>query len=208
MLDKNPQQNQIQKYSDLSKILEKNTFNSILYSDPFLKAVFLKEIIPEINSPIIFLDFDLLFSGYLISGSISKPNNLFLFQPNKENWQESLKEIFKKLSEQKSFLIIDSLNNFFNMFENNSDVGRLVNSYIMLLISSAKMSESNICLLSMARKDDDENMVLSISGRKIPQTTYMTLLQFDQTDSELKVTISFQKNEFNSFLLPIKSDLV
>ena len=206
VLDKNPQQNQINNYSDLSKILQENTFNSITYTEPFSKALFLKHILPKIKTQVIFVDFDLLFSGYLISESISKPENLILFQPDKGNWQDSLKEIFLKLSEKKSCLIIDSLNNFFSIFEANSNAGRLVNSYIMILTSIAKMSESNICIFSMTR-NAKENLVLSISGRKIPEINHMTHFHFYHANSEFRIT-KFLKNESESFLLPINSELI
>ena len=75
-----------------------------------------------------------------MSKSIPQPENFILFQPDKTNWKNSFKEIISKLSQKKSFLIIDSLNNFFNIFESNSDAGRLTNSFIMILTSIAKMS--------------------------------------------------------------------
>ena len=206
MLDKNPQQNQIKNYSDLSEVLAEYQLNVITYTEPYSKAIFLKQILPEIKTPIIFLDFDLLFSGYLTLQSFSKSDNLILFQPEKQNWPNILKEILSKLSDKQSFLIIDSLNNFLNMFEANSNTGRLVNSYIMLLTSIAKMSKSSICILSMTR-NNTENLILSISGRRIPEIKNMTHIHFYQTNSNLKIT-RIEQNESNSFVLPIRSELV
>ena len=205
VLDKNPQQNEIKNYSELLKSIEKNTFNSLTYTEPFSKAIFIKQIIPDLKTPIIFLDFDLLFSGYSFSGSISLPENFILFQLNKTNWKNSFKEIIMKLSQKKSLLIIDSLNNFFSIFESDSDSGRLTNSIIMILTSVAKMSKSSIVIFSMTRNEKD-NSVLSISGRKIPEIQDMNHFHFYQNNSDFRI-IHLQKNEGNSFHVPITSEL-
>ena len=46
--------------------------NIILCSEPFLKAEFLNKLIDTINYSVIFLDFDLLYSGYIVSEMIKK----------------------------------------------------------------------------------------------------------------------------------------
>ena len=72
MLDKNPKW-----ILDIDLVQLKNEFsdknpNIILYSEPFVKSEFLNRLIDSTAFPVIFLDFDLLYSGYVISGMIKK----------------------------------------------------------------------------------------------------------------------------------------
>jgi len=56
-----------------------------------------------------------------------------------------------KISQKKSVIIIDSFNGFFNMFDKMENSGRLVSSYLMLISSAAKMSNSVVIIANMAR---------------------------------------------------------
>jgi len=111
-LDKNPKQYSDEGLSSIMKIIELNTLNSIMFSDPFLKTIFLNKLILKTNTPIFYLDFDLLYSGYVTSNIISLRNDVTLYRPTKDDWIKTLKTILLKLSENKSMLIMDSLNGF------------------------------------------------------------------------------------------------
>ena len=54
----------------IQPVLAKKPINLIAYSDPYAKTVLMKELISESNDKIIYLDFDLLFSGYIHSNII------------------------------------------------------------------------------------------------------------------------------------------
>ena len=79
---------------------KKNVPNLILCSDSFHKIEFLNKIIISTKNPIIFVDMDLLYSGYIESKMMQKKENLMIFQPNKLNWKEKLSEIYYKISEK------------------------------------------------------------------------------------------------------------
>ena len=79
MLDKNPDQHSLIGLNEMKKYLEKNTLNSILCDEPFVKAVFLARLIEQIDVPIFYLDFDLLYSGYVNAGMLPKKVNVSLF---------------------------------------------------------------------------------------------------------------------------------
>jgi len=151
-LDKNPEQYSDEDLSSIMKIIELNTLNSIMFSDPFLKTIFLNKLILKTNTPILYLDFDLLYSGYVTSNIISLRDGVTLYRPTKDDWIKTLKTILLKLSENKSMLIMDSLNGLFNLHNEKKDAGRLINSYIMFLSCVAKMSNSCIVLPSIIRK--------------------------------------------------------
>ena len=184
MLDKNPDKNEISK---VNKYLNENTLTAILCSEPFAKAAFLCRIIDEADIPVIYLDFDLLYSGYVKSEMISKSVNVSVFAPSKDDWEQVLGKILLMVSNQKSFVIIDSLNGLYNLFD-GKDIGRLVNTYIMLLVFAAKESDSNVLFSSMVRKKDKEGWVLSPTSRRVIDTE-MTKLYLKMNNSEITMEV-------------------
>ena len=130
----------------IQPVLAKKPINLIAYSDPYVKTVLMKELIGESNDKIIYLDFDLLFSGYIHSNIISKSENLSLFQVEKRTWENILQQTLLEISLNKCIVIIDSINVFYNIFTERSDVGRFINSSIMFLANSAKISNSIILI--------------------------------------------------------------
>ena len=95
---------------NLQNILAQNKINSVLYSDSFLKAGFIAKLVEDLKMDVLYLDLDLLYSGYLVSGMLKTPNNLTLFQPTSELLNEMMTKILVNLSTKKSVIIIDSLN--------------------------------------------------------------------------------------------------
>jgi hypothetical protein len=208
-LDKNPEQYSDEDLSSIMKIIELNTLNSIMFSDPFLKTIFLNKLILKTNTPIFYLDFDLLYSGYVTSNIISLRNGVTLYRPTKDDWIKTLKTILLKLSENKSMLIMDSLNGLFNLHNEKKDAGRLINSYIMFLSCVAKMSNSCIVLPSIIRKKNDEGWALSITGRHVIESKQMNRIQLDQINSNIIANVIGEKdNTKQSIKIPIQSELI
>jgi len=208
-LDKNPEQYSDEDLSSIMKIIELNTLNSIMFSDPFLKTIFLNKLILKTNTPVFYLDFDLLYSGYITSNIISLRNGVTLYRPTKDDWIKTLKTILLKLSENKSMLIMDSLNGLFNLHNEKKDAGRLINSYIMFLSCVAKMSNSCIVLPSITRKKNDEGWALSITGRHVIESKQMTRIQLDQINSNMIANVIGEKDNTKQFIkIPIQSELI
>ena len=186
MLDKNPEKS-LGGISEAKNYLNKNTLTSVLCNEPFAKAAFLCKLIDEIDVPVIYLDCDLLYSGYVNSEMISKRANVSLFAPSKDDWNQTLKKILLMILNQRSVVIVDSLNGLYNLFD-GKDIGRLVNAYIMLLVFMAKESGSSVLFSSMVRKKDKEGWVLSPTGRRIVDTK-MTKMYLKKTNSEITAEI-------------------
>jgi len=189
VLDKNPDQYSLIGLNEVKKYLEKNTLNSILCDEPFVKAVFLAKLIEQIDVPILYLDFDLLYNGYVNAEMLPRKVNVSLFSPSKNDWDQVLKKILMMILKEKSFVIIDSLNGLYNLFD-YKDVGRLVNAYVMLLIFVAKESDSSVLVVNMARKKDEEEWVLSPSGRHVVDTKIMTNLYLKKQNSGIVVDVT------------------
>ena len=166
VLDKNPEQ-----ILDTELIYVKNEFsnknpNIILCSEPFLKAEFLNELIDSINCPVIFLDFDLLYSGYIVSEMIKKNDRIEIYRPNKIDWKKIISEIAKRISNEKFLVVIDSFNGFYNIFD-EKESGRFINASLMLLSSIGREYGSSVIITAMVRKNDNGEWILSPGGRHI-----------------------------------------
>jgi hypothetical protein len=166
VLDKNPEQ-----ILDTELIYVRNEFsnkspNIILCSEPFLKAEFLNELINSIKYPIIFLDFDLLYSGYIISEMIKKNDKVEIYRPSKADWKKIISEIAKIISNEKFLVVIDSFNGFYNIFD-EKESGRFINASLMLLSSIGRECGSSVIITAMVRKNDNGEWILSPGGRHI-----------------------------------------
>ena len=152
---------------NLQNILRQNKINSVLYSDPFLKAGFIAKLVEDLKLDVLYLDLDLLYSGYIASEIIKTPQNLILFQPTFEVLNNSLAKILVDLSTKKSVVIIDSLNGLFNILNKKKDIGKLVTSYVMLLASIAYSTGSYVVVTSMVRFKKEEGWILSPTGKRL-----------------------------------------
>jgi len=178
----------------LESLLEKNTLNMIFYNDSFVKAGFIAKIISKWNTPIFYFDFDLLYSGYVTAEEIPPPKNLTILSPDSDNLFENLKSVIDKISKTKSLIVLDSLNGFLNLLEGKSDAARLVNSFVMLLVSSAKDVKSCVIVGSLSKLNDENEWVLYNTGRHVLENDHMTKIQLTQSDSEIVAKISDPDN--------------
>ena len=199
MLDKNPElilDNDLNKIND--EFLEK-TPSIILCSKPFLKSEFLKRLIESQNIPKIFLDFDLMYSGYSISGMIEN-ESVEIFRPSRNTWENDLKEIIEKISKQKVLVVLDSLNGIYNMFD-ELESARSINAAIMLLSSVARTTNSLIVVTAMVTKNENKEWILSPGGRHLMDSKksgmyYLgmseTSLILDSVEKKLQYSKSFE----------------
>ncbi len=166
MLDKSPDQILDRKLVNIQNELREKIPNIVLCSEPFHKAEFLNKLINHVEESIIFVDMDLLYTGYVESGIIPKRDNVTIFHPTKENWKEEFTKIITKVSQEKFLVIIDSFNGVYNMFE-DLESAIFINSCIMLLSSLGKDSNSSIIITAMARKKENEGWILTPGGKQI-----------------------------------------
>ena len=195
MLSKNPEQ----VNSKIESILEQNLINIIYYENSFAKAKFLTKTIEKWDIPTFYLDFDLLYSGYVKANMVPTLKNVTLLWPNSENLRENLESVIEKISMTKSVVVIDSLNGFFNTLEDD-DAGMLINSFIMMLASSAKNTKSIILVGSLSKLNDENEFVLYSSGRHVIDNKHMKKIQLVESNSLLKINIlNFDNSTKSSF---------
>ena len=166
MLDKNPEQIIDNDLTQIQIKFEQNNPNIVLCSKPFHKVEFLDRLINSTEDPIIFIDMDLLYTGYVQSRMIQKKENVVIFCPNKTNWKEKISEIISNVSKERFLIIIDSFNGLYNLFD-ELESAIFINSCLMLLSSIGNQTKSSVVITGMARRKKDDSWVLSPGGKHI-----------------------------------------
>ena len=171
----------------IKDILEQNTLNVVFYENSFTKTTFFIKILSKWNIPTFYLDFDLLYSGFVKSGQTTLSKNTTLVCLNANNLHENLRSIINKISETKSLVIIDSLNGFFNLLEGRKDTGQIINSFIMLLTSSAKNVNSIVVVGSLSKLINENEWGLYNTGRHVIENKHMTKIQLTESNGNIIV---------------------
>jgi len=179
----------VSKNTAIQNMLEQNTTNMIFYEDSFVKTAFLTKEMSNWEIPIFYFDFDLQYTGFVNAGITPPLKNLTMLHPENGSFREDLKSVIEKISKTKSLVIIDSLNGFFNLLEGKKDIGRLVNSFLMLLTSSAKHTKSTVILGSLSRLNDEDKWVLYNTGRRVIDNEHFTKIQLTRSGNNITTKI-------------------
>jgi len=184
VLDKNPEQIIDNDMTQIQMKFEQNNPNIVLYSKPFHKIEFLDRLINSTEDPIIFIDMDLLYTGYVQSGMIQKKENVTIFCPDKTNWVGNLTEIISRVSKDRFLIIIDSFNGVYNLFD-DLESALFINSCVMLLSSIGNHVKSSVVITGMARKKENDGWVLSPGGRHIIKSEKTGVYFLKKTENNL-----------------------
>ena len=190
-----------QKKATVRNVLEQNTTNMIFYEDSFTKTSFFTKEISNWKVPIFYLDFDLQYTAFVKSGITQELENLNLLHPENGSLREGLKSVIAKISREKSLIIIDSLNGFFNILEGNKDLGRLVNSFLMLLVSAANHTKSTIIVGTLSKLNEDGRWVLYNTGRSVIDNEHFTKIQLTRKENNTFAMLLNSDNSSGSNLI-------
>ena len=186
------------KKAVIQNMLEQNTANMIFYEDSFVKTAFFTKEIPNWETPIFYFDFDLQYTGFVRSETTPQIKNLTLLSPEDGSLREDLKSVIKQISKKRSLIIIDSLNGFFNVLEGNKDVGRLVNSFLMLLITSARNTKSTVIVGILSKLNEENRQVLYNTGRSVMDNDHFTKIQLARKENNILAKLLNPDNSNNS----------
>jgi len=187
VLDKNPEQIIGNDLTQIQIKFEQNNPNVILCSKPFHKIEFLDKLINSTEDPIIFIDMDLLYTGYVESKMIQKKENLTIFCPDKVDWEEKFSEIISKVSKDRFLVIIDSFNGIYNLFD-DLESAIFINSCVMLLSSIGNHVKSSVVITGMARKKENDGWVLSPGGRHVIKSEKTGVYFLKKTKNDLVIS--------------------
>ena len=166
MLDKSPEIILDNNFIHIQNEFEQKTPSMVLCLESFHKTEFIKKLTDFVKTSVIFVDMDLLFTGYIKAGIIEKNDNTIIFYPNKEDWEEKLSEIITKISKEKTLVVIDSFNMVYNVFD-DLEAARFIKSCIMLLSSIGRQTRSSVVLTATARKKENDEWILSPGGKQV-----------------------------------------
>jgi hypothetical protein len=156
------------------QLLEENLIpsssNFLFYENAFSKIKLIHEIASTQNLPILYIDLDFLFSGYVKSQLFAMPN-LTLFNTLESTIDKILPKILTKISTESYLVIFDSINGLYNTLSNDSDSGRFVNAILMLLTRNISFSNSILIICALAGKK--EKIWLLPNGRQIVANSKM-----------------------------------
>ena len=175
----------VPKKAATQNMLGQNAAKIIFYENSFAKTAFLTKEISKCDVPIFYFDFDLQYTGFVKSETIPKTKNLTLLSPENSSLHEDLKSVIKQISKKRSLIIIDSLNGFFNVLEGNKDVGRLVNSFLMLLVTSARHTKSTVLVGILSKLNEENKWVLHNTGRSVIDSDHFTKIQLDGKENSI-----------------------
>ena len=171
----------------IQDMMEQNTANMIFYDDSFVKTSFFTKEIPNWEIPIFYFDFDLQYTGLVRAGKTPQSKNLTLIDPENGGLHDDLKSVIEQTSKKKSLIIIDSLNGFFNVLEGNKDLGRLINSFLMLLVSSARHTKSTVMVGILSKLNEERKWVLYNTGRNVMENAHFTKIQLTRKENNILV---------------------
>ncbi len=75
------------------------------------------------------------------------------------------------------------------ILENKKDLGRLINSFIMLLTSSAKNGKSIMLVGSMSKLNDENKWILYNTGRRVIDNGNFTKIQLTRSASGISAKV-------------------
>ena len=189
-----------QKKTTIRNVLEQNTANMIFYEDSFTKTSFFTREVSNCKVPIFYIDFDLQYTGFVKSGITQEMENLTLLCPENGSLREGLKSIIANITNERSLIIIDSLNGLFNVFEGQNDTGRLVNSFLMLLVSAANHTKSTI-MVGILSKLNEDRWVLYNTGRAVIDNKHFTKIQLTKKENNTLATLLNSDNSSKKELI-------
>jgi len=167
----------VPKKTAIQNILEQNTTNMVFYEDSLAKTAFFTKEISNWEIPIFYFDFDLQYTGFVKAGITPPLKNLTLLYPENGSLREDLKSVIEKISKKRSLVIIDSFNGFFNILEGEKDLGRLINSFLMLLVSSGKHTKSTVMVGILSKLNDENKWILYNTGRRVIDNAQFAKIQ-------------------------------
>jgi len=191
----------VPKKTAIQNILEQNTVNMIFYEDSFTKTAFFTKEMPNWEIPIFYFDFDLQYTGFVRAGITPPLKNLTLLYPENGSLREVLKSVIEKISKKRSLVIIDSFNGFFNILEGEKDLARLINSFLMLLVSSGKYTKSTVIVGILSKLNDENKWILYNTGRRVIDNEHFTKIQLTRSENNILAKVLNSDNSSHSHLI-------
>ncbi len=183
-MDKNPYRISADSLGQIREDFSSHNPNIILASDPFHKAELATSLLRSADCPVIFLDFDLMYSGYVAARLVERRENVRIIRTSRGGWQETLHGVLGKISVARSMVIIDSFNGFHSMY-GEKESARFVNASLMLISYMGSFRKCPVVALALARRNAQNRWILSPGGRHITGSENSRLYSLRKTGGAL-----------------------
>lgn len=138
----------------------------VLCPNPFSKYLFLESVVDASDCEVVYLDFDLLYSGYVSSGMTNPPTTVLIRHPSRKNWNTELTNTLHMISQERYLVILDSLNTLSALW-NRSESKHLAACSVMLMSSLGRKTGTHI-LVAAVGKQTKNGWDLLPGGRLMP----------------------------------------
>lgn len=199
-MHKNQQNSSTNIIDKIQKIIYSERLDSISFDDAITKTYFFHKLSAISDIPTIYLDFDLLYSGYIAAKILTQTQNVILLQPTRQTFKDLIADIMEQISQKQHLVIIDSLNGFFTTLADQQNSGRIVNNLVMLLVSAGQKTNSSIIIGSISKPKKDEGWILTAMGRHVIEIDRMNLLSIRKQNSQLLLVLTDHHNLVKSSL--------
>ena len=126
----------------------------LLCPDAFTKCEYLERLARQSDRGVIYLDFDMLYSGYTQSGIVGLPDGVVVRRPGPEDWQEELVGIVRTVSAGSYLVLVDSLNGMMTMF-GGREAGHQALRSIMIIRSLGREAGTRVVAAAVLKNTSD-----------------------------------------------------
>ena len=150
----------------------------ILCKSPFSKCSCLAEMARDSELAVIYVDADMLYSGYARAGMMDVPPHVLVRRPDPADWNAELAAIIRATSRRPHLVILDTLNGLGGMLGGPQGM-RLAGHSMMLLGAMGRDAGTVVVAAAVARKSAD-GWEMSPGGRLIPGAGHLYTLEKDR----------------------------
>lgn len=149
----------------------------ILCTHPFSKCACLAEMARDSELAVIYVDADMLYSGYVRAGMMDVPPHTLVRRPDPADWNAELAAIIRATTLKPHLVIVDTLNGLAGMWGGPGGIRRAGHS-MMLLAAMGRDAGTVVVAAAVARKSA-AGWEMSPGGRLIPGAGHLYTLEKD-----------------------------
>lgn len=140
----------------------------ILCNDAFSKCKYLADLAGHSKRPVIYIDADMMYSGYIQAGMLDRPTHILVRQPDPTYWCAELSGIISMASAASYLVILDTLNGLGAIWQDPDGVRRAAHS-AMLLAALGEEADTQVVAAMLARKGPGD-WEMAPGGRLVPRS--------------------------------------
>lgn len=166
--------------ANTDRIFEDGTVSMLFCDGALIKTRFLSTLARESATPVLYLDFDLLYTGYHRDATDPK---VTVFRPDRDNLDKIMGQITDRISSDPHTVIVDSLAGASNVIR-GADPAILLNVYLMMAASTMS-GGSRLIVASLGKKRDGEWVCVPINRHVIVSPVRRFHLKQDMSVTEI-----------------------